>query len=184
MLTPGSTLDHAIVPVFPTLIDICWPVISTGVFRSTVTEATAVVIVVKPVTEAVTSIDTSTAWSDIVNKLVAALTLAVPVIGPIVPVSEFNSLPDTKTVNTPSTCPTAVVAFTPDKTAVPFAVTVVVPTEVSNSFSDPATIVVVASACIEYGPITVVNCSPVTITSGSTCISPNCVFKRFVVHRN
>ena len=96
--------------------------------------------------------------------------------------SEFNSLPDTKTVNTPSTCPTAVVAFTPDKTAVPFAVTVVVPTEVSNSFSDPATIVVVASACIDYGPITVVNCSPVTITSGSTCISPNCVFKRFVVN--
>ena len=50
-----------------------------------------------------------------------------------------------------------------------------VPVEVSNSFSDPATIVVVASACTEYGPITVVNCSPVTITSGSTCIVPRVV---------
>ena len=72
--------------------------------------------------------------TDIVNKLVVAVTLAVPVIGPIVPVSDSNSLPDTKTVNTPSACPTAVVASTPLKTAVPFPVTVVVPTEVSNSF--------------------------------------------------
>ena len=70
MLTPGSTFDHAIVPVFPTLTDNSKPDTSTGVFALTSTEFTAVVIVVRPVRDAVTSIDTSTAWSDIVNKLV------------------------------------------------------------------------------------------------------------------
>ena len=62
----------------------------------------------------VTSIIAVAVPSEIVKRFVVKLKVAVPVIGPIVPVTEFNSLPDTKTVNTPSICPTADVADTPD----------------------------------------------------------------------
>ena len=139
----------------PSLNVIAKPVKSTGVFASTVTEFIAVVMVDKPVTWKDTSITAVGDVSDIVNKLVVKLTLAVPTIGPMVPGVAVKSIPETSTVKAVKASPTDAEAVTPDGVTNAVPVLLIVPTEVSRVFS-PCNITAVASATIEYGPIFVV----------------------------